>query len=354
MRHFGVILGAIVVASVMSVQVVADEAGDMYNAIKNKSEAALKIAKAGKTDDQVRDETMKAFTGVIDQCDEYAKRFANGANIKDVTYEKAKAYFFLAQLQEPQKQKELEDKAAETARHAIELDPKADAAARARGLLLQYYRMNKNTEEALKQAQAIVADFPNSSFAAFALLYIGDTYEKTGKEAEALAAYEKLVKTYPDDPAGVRAAGILAFKKLPGSLLDLHFTSTDGKTIDLKDYRGKVVLVDFWASWCPPCRASLPALVETEKSLRAKGFQVLGISLDGDKDAMNKFIKDTHMSWPQYFDGKEWDNAIVRKYGIISIPVTLLVDKAGKVREVGLRDHELQAAIQKLLDEKAP
>ena len=214
--------------------------------------------------------------------------------------------------------------------------------------------MNKNTEEALKQAQAIVADFPNSSFAAFALLYIGDTYEKTGKEAEALAAYEKLVKTYPDDPAGVRAAGILAFKKLPGSLLDLHFTSTDGKTIDLKDYRGKVVLVDFWASWCPPCRASLPALVETEKSLRAKGFQVLGISLDGDKDAMNKFIKSTNMSWPQYFDGKEWDNAIVRKYGIISIPMTLLVDKTGKVREVGLRDHELQAAIQKLLDEKAP
>jgi alkyl hydroperoxide reductase subunit AhpC len=69
---------------------------------------------------------------------------------------------------------------------------------------------------------------------------------------------------------------------------------------------------------------------------------------------MNKFIKSTNMSWPQYFDGKEWDNAIVRKYGIISIPMTLLVDKTGKVREVGLRDHELQAAIQKLLDEKAP
>jgi len=354
MLRFRIIGGAIVAACLMSVQVVADEAGDMYAAIKNKGEAALKVAKAGKTDAQVKDETVRILTEVIDQCDEYVKRFPKLVNIKDVYYEEAKAYFFLAQLQEPRKQKELENKGAEIARHTVELDPKADAAARARGLLFQYYRMNKNTEEALKQAQAIVADFPDSSFAAFALLYVGDTYDKTGKEAEALATYEKLVKEYPDDPAGIRAAGILAFKRLPGSMLDLHFTSTDGKPIDLKDYRGKVVLVDFWATGSLPCRASVPGLVEMEKKLRDKGFRILGISLDSDKDTMEKYIKSMNMSWPQHFDGKEWNNEIARKCGITSIPMTLLIDKTGKVREVGLRDRELQAAAEKLLGEKAP
>jgi thiol-disulfide isomerase/thioredoxin len=337
-------------ACVVSAPLVADEAEDMYEEIKKAGD--IKVGREGKTPDQYRDEVVKLLTGIIDRCDEYKKRFPDGAQIKDIHYEQAKAYFFLSRFKEPQR--ELLDKGAEIARKTVELDPKAEAAAKSRGLLIQYYRMNGNMEESLKQAQAIVADFPESSFAALALFYVGDTYEKMGKEKEALEAYEKLVKEHKDDPFAVRAAGILAFRKLKGSVMELNCTSTDGKTIDLKDFRGKVVLVDFWASWCPPCRATMPSLVETERLLRDKGFQVVGISLDSDKDAMNAFIREMKMPWPQYFDGQKWDNAMARKYGITAIPTTVLVDKTGKVREVGLQGRELQQGVRKLLDEKAP
>jgi thiol-disulfide isomerase/thioredoxin len=141
---------------------------------------------------------------------------------------------------------------------------------------------------------------------------------------------------------------------LLGNTMEVSGTELDGSKFDWAKFRGKVVLVDFWATWCPPCRASLPALVQMEKSFRDKGLRVIGISLDGDKDAMDKYIKDMNMSWPQYFDGKVWKNDIAHKYGISAIPMTLLIDKGGKVREAGLRDRELQAAIQRLLDEKAP
>jgi len=350
MRHIGMLCGAVVLACVVSAPLVADEAEDMYNEIRDAGD--IKVAREGKTPDQYRDEVVKLLTGIIDKCEEYKKRYPDGAQLKDVYYEQAKAYFFLSRFKEPQR--ELLEKGAEIARKTVELDPKTEAAAKARGLLIQYYRMHGNMEESLKQAQAVVTDFPGTSFAALALFYVGDTYEKMGKEKEALEAYQKLIKEYPDDPAAVRAAGILAFRKLRGSVMDLNFTSTDGKTIDLKEYRGKVVLIDFWASWCPACRAGMPSLLETERVLRDKGFQVVGISLDTDKDAMNTFIREMKMPWPQYFDGKKWDNTVARKVGITAIPMTVLVDKTGKVREVGLQGRELQQAVRKLLDEKAP
>src|ERR1700761_3777861 len=124
--------------------------------------------------------------------------------------------------------------------------------------------------------------------------------------------------------------------------LDLKFTAGDGKEIDLVKMRGKVVLIDFWATWCPPCRAEVPHVVELYKKFHDQGLEIVGISLDKQKNTMLDFTANHGMTWPQYFDGKGWDNEISSSFGISEIPTMVLVGKDGKVVAPGA-DEDLTA-----------
>ena len=130
--------------------------------------------------------------------------------------------------------------------------------------------------------------------------------------------------------------------------LDIKYTAVDGRAVDLSKLRGKVVLVDFWATWCPPCREEVPSVVAAYGKYHDKGFEVVGISLDQDKDALQSFVKEKGMAWPQYYDGKGWDNEISTRYGIDSIPAMWLLDKKGMLVSTDASE-DLDAAIAKLL-----
>ena len=132
--------------------------------------------------------------------------------------------------------------------------------------------------------------------------------------------------------------------------LELKFTAVDGTEFDLAKWRGKVVLVDFWATWCPPCRREVPTVVNAYRKLHEKGFEIVGISLDESREQLIKFTKDNGMPWPQYFDGQVWDNKVSKHFGIEGIPAMWLVDKQGRVRttEAGA---DLEAEVVKLLAE---
>ena len=130
--------------------------------------------------------------------------------------------------------------------------------------------------------------------------------------------------------------------------LDLKFTAVDGSQVDLANMRGKVVLIDFWATWCPPCRGEVPNVVAAYKKYHDQGFEVIGISLDQNKDALLAFTKQNGMVWPQYFDGQGWNNSISSRFGIDSIPAMWLVGKDGKVAALNGRD-DLAGQVEKLL-----
>jgi thiol-disulfide isomerase/thioredoxin len=130
--------------------------------------------------------------------------------------------------------------------------------------------------------------------------------------------------------------------------LDLKFTSVSGKAVDISTLRGKVVLVDFWATWCPPCRGEVPNVVATYKKYHDKGFEIIGISLDQDKNALLAFTKEHDMTWPQYFDGQGWDNKISGGFGITAIPAMWLVGKDGKLITTDARE-DLAGNVEKAL-----
>ena len=125
--------------------------------------------------------------------------------------------------------------------------------------------------------------------------------------------------------------------------LELSFTAVDGRKVDLAGLRGKVVLVDFWATWCPPCVEEVPELVEIYGKFKDRGFEIVGISLDSDQAALEKFTAENKMTWPQFFDGKGWENEFAQRFRIQSVPTMWLFDRDGKLVDASPRTRLAQA-----------
>lgn len=130
---------------------------------------------------------------------------------------------------------------------------------------------------------------------------------------------------------------------------EINLPTPEGKELALSSLRGKVVLIDFWASWCGPCRKEMPNVVKAYKKYKDKGFEIYGVSLDQDKEKWIEAIKNDGITWPQVSDLKYWQSDVVPLYSIQGIPYTVLLDKEGKIIAKGLRGPELESAIEKAL-----
>jgi len=114
-------------------------------------------------------------------------------------------------------------------------------------------------------------------------------------------------------------------------------------------YRGKVTMVDFWATWCGPCRGELPNVIATYQKYHNLGFDIIGVSLDESRDDLTGFISSNGMAWAQYFDGQGWQNKLARQYQVLSIPMDYLLDRHGIIIGKELRGSALGAAVESAL-----
>ena len=217
-------------------------------------------------------------------------------------------------------------KEADTRFAALEAESKQIAEA--------YVQAHPNSVVAASVVQWRFVDFPNYDEASKLYKQLGPV----AKASEPGRSVSKFMTTWDKTALGTRP--------------DFAQADATGKQVKLSDFRGKYVLVDFWASWCGPFRAENPNVVAMYNKYHGQGFEVVGVSLDSKKEPWLKAVEADNLAWTQLSDLQGWKNAVAVQYGIAAVPQNFLVDPQGKVIAKNLRGEELQAKLAQLFAAK--
>jgi len=187
---------------------------------------------------------------------------------------------------------------------------------------LLYFQVFENTEKGTALLKQIKADYPGTTVS-----------QQVDRLLQSLAEEQGAKKLQ---------AGLVVGAIFP----DFSEKDLSGQPLSVSQFKGKVVLLDFWATWCGPCRAELPNVIETYQKHHTHGFEIIGISLDSDRDQLAAFLKQqAGMTWPQYIDGEGEANKLATKYGVEAIPFTLLIGRDGKIIGKDLSGEALGKAV---------
>ena len=212
------------------------------------------------------------------------------------------------------------------------------------------------------QTKQLLEANPNDSATAGLAMQLASAFEHMpGGEAAAREAYETFGPIFAASSnesirqMGASFAGTLRRLSLPGNPMEITGTLLNGQPFDQQTLTGKVVLVDFWATWCGPCVAEIPNVLEQYNKYHDRGFEVVGISLDQDRSALEKFVGDRKIPWPILFEPSEgtgWQHPLATYYGISGIPTVILIGQDGNVITLNARGERLGEELDKIFSGK--
>ena len=180
---------------------------------------------------------------------------------------------------------------------------------------------------------------------------LGFALIKSGKEQEGVAVLKQFLERDPEASEASQARAVIANLNMVDAKVAPAFVvkSHTGENLALEKLKGKIVLLDFWASWCVPCRVDMPEVRKIWKQYGGDRFAIIGINLDSNRPQFEAYMKEEGITWVQYHDGLGWGNRISRLYGVYAIPHTVLIDQDGVIQAIGLRGAGLAAKIGELM-----
>lgn len=211
----------------------------------------------------------------------------------------------------------------------------------------------QNEKESFEQAAAVLQRAIELSKGKVVKAYynLGFALIKAGKEQEGVSALKTYLDLDPDSSEASQARAVIANTKMVDARVAPSFAvkSHTGGELSLEKLRGKVVVLDFWASWCLPCRRDIPEIKNILKKFGGEQFVMIGINLDSNRPEFDAYMKEEGITWLQYYDGLGWRNKVSQLYGVYAIPHTVLIDQDGVIKAAGLRGEELAEKIGELL-----
>ena len=302
-----------------------------------------------------REEALSYLRGVAGVSVQAADKILAGVKVDDPLYAKAatlklESLMRLAQFGDEQAAEEMTKFAA-----TLATSPVPSLAMEGKRLQIVGEAQKMFAEEKFDAAPALVAQAaelmksaPGDQKTAMLVMQLAGALEQIpdGEEiaAGALQTFGPILESSPDPKIkelGASFAGKLRLLTLPGKPMEISGDLLSGKAFDQKSLAGKVVLVDFWATWCGPCVAEIPNMLEQYEKYHAKGFEVVGISLDEDKEKVDAFIAENKIPWPIIYAGKGWQDPTAQFYGISGIPQLILIGRDGKVITLNARGKKL-------------
>ncbi len=220
--------------------------------------------------------------------------------------------------------------------------------------LVSSYTLTPEDNEKAILSQVYRAENPKARILAFGGALAGLEAKKHGNYS---VIAQLFLDEFENTSPGIRSMLETKIKRMDayrigGDALPFTQNTPEGEALSLEDYRGKVVLLDFWASWCGPCRRENPNVVKVYEKYKDQGFEIIGISLDKDQKRWVDAIAKDQLTWPQVSDLKGWQNEVGQMYGVSSIPHTVLLDEEGKIIALKLRGPALEQKLESIFSEK--
>ncbi len=203
--------------------------------------------------------------------------------------------------------------------------------------------------EWLKSLEQYVSEYPKNPDAAEAMLQLAIAHEFAGQEEQCKQWYGRIVAEFPSSAAAKKAAGAQRRLESVGKSISLKGKSPSGEVIDLAAYRGKVVLIQYWASWCEPCKTDMPTLKDALAKYGRSGFSIIGVNLDSSLQDMANYLSEDRLPWPQIHEKGGLDSRPANELGILTLPTMILVDQQGKVVHRNIHVVELDRELKKLI-----